>query len=64
VTGFDRAYSEFSSLEGVDNDPARTNTIADLVFITQFEIDLVEAGESDINVKPHRKFVTKWTRPA
>ena len=57
---FDKAYKEFSSLEGVDDDPARINTVSDLVFIAQFEIDLVEAGESTIDVRPHRKFVKKY----
>jgi hypothetical protein len=57
---FDIAYKEFSNLEMVDDDPARTKTVADLVFITQFEIDLVEAGESKIDVRPHRRFVKKW----
>ena len=60
MTAFDKAYKQFSDLEAVDNDPARTHTIADLVFIAQFEIDLVEAGESDIDVRPHRKFVKRW----
>ena len=61
---FRKAYNEFSNLEAVDNDPARTHTIADLVYIAQFEIDLAEAGESEVDVKPHRKFVNKWgTRP-
>jgi len=40
---FNKAYDEFSNLEMVDNDPARTHTVADLVFIAQFEIDLVIA---------------------
>lgn len=57
---YSAALREFSKLEAVDDDPARMNTVADLVFIAQFEIDLVEAGESEINVKPHRRFVEKW----
>ena len=61
-SSFIRAYDEFSRLEMVDNDPARTHTIADLVYIAQFEIDLVEAGESEVDVRPHRKFVKKWGR--
>lgn len=60
-TRFDKAYEQFSSLEAVDDDPARTNTVADLVFIAQFEVDLVEAGESDIDVRPHRKFIKKYS---
>jgi hypothetical protein len=64
LSDFDRAYNEFSSLEMVDDDPARTHTIADLVYIAQFEIDLVEAGESEIDVRPHRKFVKKWREKA
>jgi hypothetical protein len=47
-------------LEAVDDDPARMNSISDLVFITQFEIDLVDAGESEVDVRAHRKFVKKW----
>ena len=35
-----RALREFTALRGVDNDPARMRSIADLVFIAQFEIDL------------------------
>lgn len=59
---FDKAFKEFAALEGVDNDPARTHTVADLVYIAQFEIDLVKEGESTINIEPHRKFVKKWGR--
>jgi hypothetical protein len=59
---FDKAYKQFSSLEDVDDDPARTPTVADLVYMAQFEIDLVESGESEVDVTPHRKFVKKWGR--
>lgn len=59
-TRFDKAFSEFCNLEAVDNDPSRTTTIADLVSITQFEIDLVESGESKVDVRLHRRFVKKW----
>ena len=55
---------EFGKLYGVDDDPARTQEIPDLVFISQFEIDLFEAGESELTpaqIKPIRKFVDKWT---
>lgn len=55
---------EFGRLAMVDDDPARTHTIADLVYITQFEIDLFEAGESTLTaaqIKPHRRFVAKWS---
>lgn len=61
---FDRAWNEFINLEGVEIDPLRCTSIDDLVFIAQFEIDLVEEGESKINIKPHRKFVNKWRRAA
>jgi hypothetical protein len=57
---WNRALKEFNKLEAVDDDPARMHTVADLVFIAQFEIDLVEAGESEVDVRPHRKFVKKW----
>lgn len=57
---YSKAYAEFSKLEAVDDDPARVKTISDLVYIAQFEIDLVEAGESDVDVRLHRKFVKKW----
>jgi hypothetical protein len=60
-TRFDKAFIQFSRLEGVDNDPARTQTVSDLVYIAQFEIDLVEAGESEIDVTSHRKFVKKYS---
>jgi hypothetical protein len=56
-----RALREFDKLAGVDADPARMNSIADLIFIAQFEIDLVNEGESAIDVRPHRKFVKKWS---
>lgn len=59
-TGPKAAYDQFQKLEGVDDDPARTSNLSDLVFIAQFEIDLVEAGESTIDVRPHRRFVKKW----
>lgn len=58
---YKKAESEFLSLEAVDADPARMDgTVASLVYIAQFEIDLVEAGESEIDVRPHRRFIKKW----
>lgn len=60
---FKQAFREFSALAGVDNDPARTHTIADLVYIAQFEIDLFEEGGSELTaaeVRPVRRFVQKW----
>jgi hypothetical protein len=58
-----RALREFSKLAGVDNDPSRINSVADLVFIAQFEIDLFNEGDSTLTpeeMKPIRKFVAKW----
>lgn len=59
-----RACREFDRLAGVDDDPARISSVADMVCISQFEIDLFEAGESqltEVQLKPIRKFVDKWT---
>lgn len=60
---FTVALREFGKLAGVDDDPARTKTIADLVFIAQFEIDLFNEGDSCLTAKqlaPIRRFVKKW----
>lgn len=62
-SAFVKAEHEFDKLAGVDNDPGRIRSIADLVFIAQFEIDLFEEGESQLTpaqIKPIRKFVAKW----
>lgn len=59
-----RALREFDKLPGVDNDSARMNSVSDLVFIAQFEVDRFDEGESELTaqqVKPIRKFVDKWT---
>lgn len=58
-----RALREFAALAGVDNDPARMHSVADLVFIARFEIDLFDEGDSELTaaqLKPIRKFVAKW----
>lgn len=60
---FDKAMREFGSLAGVDNDPARTVTVSDLVFIAQFELDLANEGESELTsaeLAKIRKFVKRW----
>ena len=54
---------EFNRLPGVDDDPARLRTVADLVYIAQFEIDHFNEGESEMTeaeVAPLRSFVKKW----
>jgi hypothetical protein len=58
-----KAEREFMGLAGVDNDPARMGTVADLVFIAQFELDLAAEGEStftDAELSEIRKFVRKY----
>ncbi len=60
---WNRALREFRKLAGVDDDPARMNSVADLVFIAQFEIDFYDEGESELTkaeITPIRKFVKKW----
>jgi hypothetical protein len=60
---FTAALRGFDKLAGVDNDPSRTKTIADLVFIAQFEIDLFDEGDSCLTAKqvaPIRRFVKRW----
>lgn len=61
---YDKAERDFMGLAGVDNDPARMDTVADLVFIAQFELDLAAEGESTLTPKDLAKiarFVKKYS---
>lgn len=56
-----RTIAADSANDAYDDDPARTLTVADLCFIAQFEVDLVDEGESHIDVRKHRRFVSRWS---
>ena len=63
-TPFESAWHQFINLPSVNIDPLSQDTIAYLVFSAQFEIDLFEAGESELTtreVAKIRRFVAKWT---
>jgi hypothetical protein len=63
LTPFQRAENEFLALAGVDDDHSRRKTIADMVFIAQFELDLADEGESELSgraIAKIRRFVKKW----
>jgi len=63
LTRYKKAESEFMGLAGVDADPARMGTVADLVFIAQFELDLAAEGESTLTgseLDKIRRFVKRY----